>query len=91
MDELRLALYGTGFVLCVALVARLAQLSHPLARMLAAVMSIWAVNCAVLAALLAVTMVGTMPPWGGVAFTANAVLLVAGPLALLAWLGRQAR
>lgn len=89
MEVSRFLLYASGFVLSVMVVAQLLRLRHALARMLAAMMGVWALNCLVLLVNLAVLLDrGALPRWGSWAFTANAALLALGPLGLLLWFAR---
>ena len=85
MELSRLIFYGVGFTFSLALVAQFARQRHPLARMLAALLAVWAVNCVVLFVLLLMMEVGSSPPWASWAFTVNSFLLALGPVALYAW------
>lgn len=92
MDGLRLAFYSAGLVLALVVTYEFARIPHRLARLIAVVFGIWAVNCGVHLALLALRCAqGTSGDVGQWTFTVNAALLVFGPAFALAWLSRERR
>ena len=84
MMAIRAVLYAAGLLFSLLMAGRLfAGKSRPSA-LFGTVMAAWAINCAVLLAMLAYFAVTGEPraPWSGALLTANASLLAAAPAAL---------
>lgn len=84
MMTIRAVLYAAGLLFSLLMAGRLfAGKSRP-SVLFGAVMGAWAINCAMLLAML-VYFAATgspRPPWSGALLTANALLLAAAPTAL---------
>jgi prolipoprotein diacylglyceryltransferase len=81
---LRGILYMVGFVAALLMAGRLFATDYRLARLFGAMLVAWAVNCALLLALLVyLAFTGIpRPEWADLAFLVNSALLAAGPVAL---------
>ena len=86
MQLARMAVYIWSVLMAAALVGQLLRIRHQLARLLAVVMIAWAVNAAVLFALLyAHLQIGDFPPWRDMVTLINALLLAIVPTMLYVW------
>lgn len=84
IEWLRLVLYGLGVMFAIALAGQMFRLNLWLARLMGLAMAGWAINCALLFALLACLMLtgDPRPEWSETLFIANSVLLGAIPILL---------
>ena len=81
-----MACYVGAVLMAAALVGQLLRIRHQLARLLAVVMIAWAVNAAVLFALLyAHLQIEDCPAWRDWVTLINALLLLVVPMILYAW------
>lgn len=91
MDAVRLSCYVVGVVFASGMALQLFRLEHRLARAFGAAMVAWALNAAILGAmLLNFRFTGVVSPaWRGAVLTLNALLLAACPVALYVVLMRD--